>query len=171
MIHHFKTLTMFTFPFEKLEVHRLALDFADMIYDLTDKFPREEKYGIVSQARRSGASVAANLAEGSARISAKEQARYSEIAYGSLAETFSHLLAAQRRNYIDKEQIDQLRPLVFKLSSKINALRKSQMKRYSKKINQDPHFLKEEEVPYNIVKSLPGTASQSSTNEVIQQTK
>ena len=149
---------MFTFPFEKLEVHQLALDFADKIYDLTDEFPRDEKYGMVSQARRSGASVAANIAEGSARISAKEQARYSEIAYGSLAETFSHLIAAQRRNYIDKEQINQLRPLVFKLSAKINGLRKSQMKRYSKKVNQDPHILREEKVAYNIVENLPGTS-------------
>ncbi len=147
---------MFTFPFEKLEVHRLALDFADMIYDLTDEFPRDEKYGMVSQVRRSGASVAANIAEGSARISLKEQARYSEIAYGSLAETFSYFLAAQRRNYISGEQLDSFRPLIFKLSSKLNALRKSQIKRHDKKNNQDPHLLKEEAVSYDLLKNLPG---------------
>ncbi len=147
---------MFIFPFEKLEVHRLALDFADMIYDLTDDFPKEEKYGMVSQARRSGASVAANIAEGSARISLKEQARYSEIAFGSLAETFNHLLAAQRRNYISKVQIDSLRPSIFKLSNKINALRRSQIKRYSKKNSHDPHFTKEEKTKYHLTKNLPG---------------
>ena len=125
--------------------------------DLTDEFPREEKYGMVSQARRSAGSVAANIAEGSARISAKEQARYSEIAYGSLVETFSHLLAAQRRNYINKEHVDQLRPLFLKLSSKLNGLRKSQMKRYSEKTNQDPHMLKEEAVLYHTIKNLPGS--------------
>jgi len=146
---------MFTFPFERLEVHSLALDFGDMIYDLTDKFPSNEKYGMVNQARRSGSSVAVNLAEGSARISAKEQARYSEIAYGSLAETFSHLLAAQRRNYLKKEEIDTLRPLIFELSNKINALRKSQMKRYSNKLNQDPHIVEEEKGPYKIFENLP----------------
>jgi len=150
---------MFTFPFERLEVHRLALDFVDLVYNLTDKFPREEKYGIVSQARISASSVAANIAEGSARISAKEQARYSEIAFGSLAETFSHLLAAQRRDYLEKEQVDNLRPLVFELSNKINALRKSQMKRFSKKLNQDPHMEKEEETSYKIMKNLPGIVS------------
>ncbi len=147
---------MFVFPFEKLEVHRLALEFADMIYDLTDDFPKEEKYGMVSQARRSGASIAANIAEGSARISMKEQARYSEIAYGSLAETFSHLLAAQRRNYISKEQLDSFRPLIFEISNKVNALRKSQMKRYSGKANIDPHIVKEKIIDYKILNNLPG---------------
>jgi len=150
---------MFTFPFERLEVHRLALDLVNLVYDLTDKFPREEKYGIVSQARRAASSVAANIAEGSARISAKEQARYSEIAFGSLAETFSHLLAAQRRDYLQKEQVDNLRPSVFELSNKLNALRKSQMKRYSKKLNQDPHIVKEEKYPYEVFNNLPGITS------------
>jgi len=130
-----------------------------LIYNLTDKFPREEKYGIVSQARRAASSVAANIAEGSARISAKEQARYSEIAFGSLAETFSHLLSAQRRGYLEKKQVDNLRPLIFELSNKINALRKSQMKRFHKKQNQDPHMVKEEEFSYEIMKDLPGIVS------------
>jgi four helix bundle protein len=150
---------MFTFPFERLEVHKRALDFADAIYDLTDKFPREEKYGMVSQARRSAASVAANLAEGSARISAKEQARYSEITYGSLAETFSHLLAAERRNFVEKKDVDSLRPLIFELSNKINALRKSQIKKHFNKIEKDPHKLEEEQIEYETHSSnLPGIA-------------
>ena len=147
---------MFTFPFERLDVYSLALDFADLIYNLTDSFPKEEKYGIVSQVRRSGSSVAANIAEGSARISPKEQARYSEIAYGSLAETFSHLLAAKRRAYLSEEQVNDLRPFIFELSNKINALRKSQMKRYSKKIKQDPHLVEEDLVSYDILEDFPG---------------
>ncbi len=149
---------MFTFPFERLNVHKRALDFADAVYDLTDSFPREEKYGMVSQARRSAASVAANIAEGSARITAKEQARYSEIAYGSLAETFSHLLAAERRNFLDREKLDALRPLLFELSNKLNALRKSQIKRHKEKSSQDPHLLQENQAPYETkAENLPGT--------------
>ncbi len=147
---------MFTFPFERLEVYQIALDFFDVIYEVTDNLPREERYGIISQARRSASSVAANIAEGSARISLKEQARFSEIAFGSLAETFSHLLMAQRRNYISGEQIDSLRPLLFRLSNKINGLRKSQIKRYHKKHNIDPHSVNEDPIVYKKDFELPG---------------
>ena len=150
--------TKFTFSFEKLNVYKTACEFTDKVYELTEQFPSSEKYDLVRQARRSASSVAANLAEGSMRISLKEQARFSEIAYGSLAETFHHILQAQRLNYLTETETDALRPLIFKTSNMINMLRKSQIKRHNSKEITDPHIrnvAKEEQTEYEYLKDLP----------------
>jgi four helix bundle protein len=72
------------YPFEKLrvwEARQLAQN-----YGLTKKFPRSEIYGLTSQTNRAVVSVAANLAEGSARTSRRDQAHFSQMAYSSLME-------------------------------------------------------------------------------------
>ena len=115
---------MHQFSFEKLQVWHLAIDLSVSIYGITKEFPTEEKYGLTSQIRRSANSVSANLAEGSARFSNKEKARYFEIAYGSLLETASHLFLAQKLAFLDEESIDSTRPKIEELSNKINALHK-----------------------------------------------
>src|SRR2546428_3481736 len=74
------------YPFEKLRVWQGARELAKAIYLTTSKFPQREIYGLISQCDRAAVSVAANLAEGSSRQSRKDQAHFSEIAYGSLME-------------------------------------------------------------------------------------
>jgi four helix bundle protein len=71
------------------EAHRLTLS----VYKATQGFPKEERFGLISQMRRSAASIAANLAEGCGRRSDAEMARYVQIAMGSGAELSYHLLA------------------------------------------------------------------------------
>ena len=51
---------------EKLEVWRKSVDFAVAIYEATEKFPKEEKFGLISQIRRASVSISANIAEGAA---------------------------------------------------------------------------------------------------------
>jgi len=67
---------MYTYSFEKLEVWKLARELVKEIYRLTEKFPSEEKFGLIGQLRRASVSVSSNLAEGSSRKSAKEQAHF-----------------------------------------------------------------------------------------------
>src|SRR5881398_512599 len=74
------------YSFEKLRVWQAARELGREIYLTTSKFPRREIYGLTSQCNRAVVSVAANLAEGSSRRSRKDQAHFSEIAYGSLME-------------------------------------------------------------------------------------
>src|SRR6266480_182513 len=74
------------YSFEKLRVWQSARELATAIYLTTSRFPPREMYGLVSQCNRAAISVAANLAEGSSRQSRKDQAHFSEIAYGSLTE-------------------------------------------------------------------------------------
>ena len=75
-----------------------------MVYDLTDKFPREESFGLTLQIRKAVVSVPSNIAEGQGRRSTKEFLRHLSIAYGSLMETETQNLIAEMRKYIsDKE--------------------------------------------------------------------
>src|ERR1700722_9117877 len=78
--------TRHEYPFEKLRVWQAARELAKAIYLATSSFPQREIYGLTSQCNRAVVSVAANLAEGSSRRSRKDQAHFSEIAYGSLME-------------------------------------------------------------------------------------
>ena len=120
------------FSFEKLEVWKLGRELTKGIYILSKEFPDDEKYGLVSQIRRASISVTSNIAEGTSRISGKEQARFTEICYGSLLEVMSQLIAAYDLGYITIEQLDEKRPLIEELSNKLNSLRKYQLNKDSK---------------------------------------
>jgi len=67
---------MSPFGFEKLEVWKEAKVLAVEIYQLTSDFPNTEQFGLVSQLRRASVSISSNLAEGTSRISKKEQAHF-----------------------------------------------------------------------------------------------
>ena len=73
-------------PFERLSAwqasHRLALEG----YRVTQSWPREEIYGLTSQARRAAVSITANIAEGAAKRGRKEFGRFLDVALGSLSE-------------------------------------------------------------------------------------
>jgi len=73
-------------PFERLEAWQAAHQFVLMIYRATRGFPKEERYGLTSQARRASFSIAANIAEGSAKRGPREFRRHLDMALGSLAE-------------------------------------------------------------------------------------
>ena len=72
-----------------------------MVYRLTATFPRDERYGLTSQLRRSSSSIAANLAEGCGRNGDAELARFCSIAMGSASELEYHLLLARDLNLVN----------------------------------------------------------------------
>ena len=85
----------YQFSFEKLEVWQLAKELVLQIYGISKKFPDSEKYGLMSQMNRAAVSVASNIAEGSSRISKKDQAHFSQLAYSSLMELVKSFLTAK----------------------------------------------------------------------------
>jgi four helix bundle protein len=92
------------FKFEKLDVWQKAIDFADLVYSKTKSFPSDERFGLTNQMRRAAVSVSSNIAEGSARISDVDFARFVEIATGSLFEVVSQATVAKRQGYVsDKD--------------------------------------------------------------------
>ncbi|WP_339791699.1 MAG: four helix bundle protein [Imperialibacter sp.] len=120
---------MHQFYFERLEVWQKGRILIRKVYTLSKKFPDDEKFGMTSQIRRACVSINCNIAEGSSRHSGKDQARFTEIAYGSLMEVSNLLLIASDLNYIEEKEVDQLRPMVEEISNKLNALRNTQLKR------------------------------------------
>ena len=123
---------MYQFGFEKLKVWQDARKLTVEIYRLTAKFPEREKFGLTNQLRRASVSVGANIAEGTTRSSAKEQAYFSSIAYGSLMETMSYLITSVDLNFITGEDLSLLRDIIEPLSLKINNLRNTQLAKISK---------------------------------------
>ena len=69
-----------------LEVWKFAIMLASDVYQLTEKYPKNELYGITLQMRRAAVSIGANIAEGAARKSKKEFTHFLYIALGSASE-------------------------------------------------------------------------------------
>ncbi|NOZ34482.1 MAG: four helix bundle protein [Chlorobi bacterium] len=122
------------FSFEKLDVWQLSRNLAVEIYKISNDFPKEEKYGLSSQIRRAVISVSSNIAEGSSRQSGIEQARYTEIAYGSLLEVLNQLILSSDLNYIATKEVEDLRPKIEELVNKLYKLRLSQLNKNKKKL-------------------------------------
>ncbi|MBB6235485.1 four helix bundle protein [Pedobacter sp. AK013] len=120
---------MYTYPFEKLEVWQLARKFRKEIYGLVNQFPREEQFGLTSQIKRSASSIGDNIAEGSARLTAKDRAHFLVIAYSSAIETVNHLIGSWDLAYIKEEEYLTLRIKLEEITNKINALHKAQFNR------------------------------------------
>jgi four helix bundle protein len=89
-------------PFERLEAWRSAHELVLLTYSVTRSFPREELYGLTSQARRAAFSVAANIAEGSAKRGPREFRRYLDIAVGSLSELAYIFRLARDLGYVEE---------------------------------------------------------------------
>ena len=119
----------FKYGFEKLVVWQQSVAFVKKVYIYVDNFPRNEIYGLTSQIKRASTSIPANIAEGTTRKSFKDQARFTEIAFGSLIETLNHLIIAEQLNYLKKELLDELRIDTEDLSRQLNALKTSQISR------------------------------------------
>jgi four helix bundle protein len=118
---------MYVFGFEKLEVCQDARNLTVLIYSLTKKFPEKEKFGLTNQMQRASVSIGANIAEGSARFSAKEQAHFYSISSGSLMEIMSHSFTALDLHYLSPIEFDDVKIKIRALSLKINNLRNKQL--------------------------------------------
>ena len=115
------------YPFEKLRVWQKARQLVRDIYAVTRKFPRSEIYGFTSQTNRATVSVVANMAEGSLRISRKDQAHFSEIAYSSLMELACLSILAVDLEFLSMSEESKLRERIESVSRQLNGLRTAQL--------------------------------------------
>ena len=106
--------------FEKLEIYQLAEKLADEIWFIVEKWQYFEKDTVGKQIVRSADSIGANIAEGNGRFNYKDNQRFIRIARGSLNETRHWLRRAYTRNLLAKEQIEKLKPIIEKLTLKLN---------------------------------------------------
>ncbi len=107
------------------EAHKLTLE----VYKLTAKFPGAEKYGIVSQLRRSSSSVPANIAEGFGRATTRELLRCLQIARGELEETRYFVLLSRDLGYVASQDCDTVGQHCNSIGRLINALGSSLKRR------------------------------------------
>lgn len=77
--------------FRKLTVWQRSIEFVSLIYKITSKFPREEKFGLVDQIRRAAVSICLNIAEGSGAGSDAEFIRFLRMAQRSVYEVIAAL--------------------------------------------------------------------------------
>ncbi len=118
------------FSFEKLDVWKDAKDFVVKIYQLTEVYPNDEKFGLISQIKRASLSVTNNISEGTSRWSSKEKIRFIEIAFSSLMEVLNCFIISKELNLIDEKIFLELRLDIGKISNKLNSLAS-----YFKKLN------------------------------------
>jgi four helix bundle protein len=117
------------YSFEKLEVWKEARRLVVWIYTITNSFPADEKFGLTTQLRRASVSVVSNLAEGSARRTAKDQAYFSQIAYSSLVEILNQLIIANDLKFVSNDVMAEGRAKIETLTQKVAALRNAQLAR------------------------------------------
>lgn len=109
------------FSFEDLKVYQKALDFTDLVYTLTARFPKEELYGLSSQFNRAAVSIALNTAEGSGDTDMQFN-RFLQMADDSLRECLTCSTIAHRRSYINSEENQKVREMLLEIFKMIKAL-------------------------------------------------
>jgi four helix bundle protein len=110
--------------FKDLLVWQQAMDLVEMIYLQTKTFPKEEIYGLTSQIRRAAVSIPANIAEGNGRQSRKEYQQFLSVANGSMTELETHILIAERLNFLTKEKSEELQKQLQSVSKLLTLLRR-----------------------------------------------
>jgi four helix bundle protein len=106
----------------QLDAWKKSIDFVVEIYRVTDRFPKEEKFGLTSQLRRASVSISANIAEGAARRSAKEYLQFLSHAQGSASEVETELHIAHRLGFLSDAEYDELGKAVNDIGRMITGL-------------------------------------------------
>lgn len=83
------------------------MEIVDDVFKATESFPNEEKFGLASQINRCSVSIPSNIAEGSSRTD-KSFSHFIDISLGSSFELETQLIIANKRNYLNKEQLKSL---------------------------------------------------------------
>ncbi|MEW6685944.1 MAG: four helix bundle protein [Candidatus Edwardsbacteria bacterium] len=103
--------------------HALAI----AVYKVTEKFPRQELFGLRSQIRRSALSIPTNIVEGYNRKSKKEFTHFIDIALGSLAETEYLIEFAKELNYLNEDDEANIRSLIVEAGKLLWGLQRSKL--------------------------------------------
>lgn len=111
---------------EDLKVWNKAMKITIEIYRLTNLYPIDERFGLVSQMRRSALSIPSNIAEGAGRNSSKEFVRFLSIAQGSSYELYSQIILSVELGFIHQKDVypalqllDEIQRMNFALQLKI----------------------------------------------------
>ncbi len=119
---------MHEYYFERMNVWKASRFLVKEVYTTTGNFPKEEEYHLKSQIRRSASSVKSNIAEGQARATKRDQARFTNLSYSSLVELLNHLITAYDLGYIDEKWLNRTRLRIDAIARQLIALKKVQLR-------------------------------------------
>ncbi len=116
---------MAQFRFMDLDIWKESIKMNDQLFDLADAMSDARSYRVAEQLRGASLSISNNIAEGSGSFSSKDFANFLNIARRSVFETANISFVAHRRNFIEKEKLDQILNDLESLSKKITNFRKT----------------------------------------------
>ena len=116
---------MLNFKFENLKVWQKAIDYTELIYKISQDFPKHEVFGLQSQIRRAAVSVALNIAEGSGRTTKKHFRKFLHDSLGSLRESVTALHIALRLEYLNIGKFDAAYEIAVSISKMLYRLDQS----------------------------------------------
>ena len=118
--------------YKKLKVWEDAHKFTVDVYNITQKFPSNEQYGLTSQIRRSSSSIPTNIVEGCGQLENGNLIRFLGISKGSAFETEYQLLLAKDLNYITNEEytilVEKVKYIIRMLNNLIKSLKNCKLK-------------------------------------------
>lgn len=100
--------------FKNLKVWQNGIELVVNIYKKTETFSKEEIYGLTGQLKRSAVSIPSNIAEGSGQNTDKDFNRFLDVDLGSSFELETQLIIANKLNFLDKENFNQLNKQLMK---------------------------------------------------------
>jgi four helix bundle protein len=116
-------------PHKNLDVWKTAMNAAQKIYKLTELFPEDERFGLVSQMRRAAVSIPSNIAEGAARQGKAEFKNFLSMAQGSLSELDTQLEIAVNVGYLVPEDVKEISELLLRVDKMLTSLIRSLLRK------------------------------------------
>jgi four helix bundle protein len=117
------------FRFQDLEIWRMAIEVADLLFDVADELEAKKLYRFAEQLRGAGLSAPNNIAEGSGSASKREFSQFLNIARRSTFENANMLIVYERRNLISQTRRDQLLQRLDHLSRTITSFQRTLMRK------------------------------------------
>lgn len=113
--------------YEKWKFYEMAMQLVTEIYLLTNDFPDNEKFGLVSQIRRAAVSIPSNIAEGAGRGTKNELTQFFRIATGSITELLTQLQISANLNFITQDIVNELKARLISISKMMQAFQNNQV--------------------------------------------
>ncbi len=111
--------------FKELIVWKKSIDLSILCYKLTSTFPKDEKFGIISQIQRAVVSIPSNIAEGCGRGFDKDLQRFLGIAMGSCYELETQMILAFKFGYLSSENLNEFETLANEVQRMLHGFYKS----------------------------------------------
>ncbi len=111
---------MYIKSYKELIVWQKSMQLVKEVFLATDKFPKSEMYGLISQMRRCSVSIPSNIAEGYGRKSKKEYSQFYSIAYGSTLELETQLIISKELAFVDIKDFQRINSLLEEVAKMLN---------------------------------------------------